>query len=64
MKKREYTLKEFKKILENNGYTYERSGKGSHIIYTNGTYHIAISNIRCNRMMAQRLIREYDLKNI
>lgn len=55
-------LKEFEKILNKNGYRYVRA-KGSHYIYTNQLTHKTIPvNIFLNRMVRERLIREYDLK--
>lgn len=55
-------LREFEKILNKNGYKYVRA-KGSHYIYTNRLTHETISvNIFLNRMVRERLIREYNLK--
>lgn len=55
-------LREFEKILNKNGYEYVRA-KGSHYIYTNQLTHKTIPvNIFLNRMVRERLIREYGLK--
>lgn len=55
-------LREFEKILNKNGYTYARA-KGSHYMYINRVTHKTIPvNIFLNRMVRERLIREYDLK--
>ena len=56
MKARTYSIIEFKRILENNGYSFLRHAKGDHCIYSNGERTITI------KMIARRLIREYDLK--
>lgn len=52
--------REMKKILRNNGYEYLRC-KGSHFIYSNGTYTIAV-NKDLNAMVAKRLIKQYHLQ--
>lgn len=55
-------LREFEKILNRNGYEYVRA-KGSHYIYTNRLTHKTIPvNIFLNRMVRERLIREYNLQ--
>ena len=53
---------EFKRILENNGYHFLRHAKGDHCIYSNGERTITIKRTHVNKMIARRLIREYDLK--
>ena len=53
---------EFKRILENNGYRFLRHAKGDHCIYSNGERTITIKRTHVNKMIARRLIREYDLK--
>ena len=57
---RQYTLRKFIKILESNGYYYDRS-RGSHSIYINDRgRHISISkNLEC--VIALRLIKENNL---
>lgn len=54
-----YSDREFGKILDNNGYRHIRT-KGSHLIYGNGSRTISV-NKNLNRMVAQRLIKEYAL---
>lgn len=49
-----------KKILKANGYEYVRA-KGSHFMYSNGQYTIAI-NKDLNCMVAKRLIKQYHLE--
>lgn len=62
MKARTYLIIEFKRILENNGYHFLRHAKGDHCIYSNGERAITIKRTHVNKMIARRLIREYDLK--
>lgn len=62
MKARTYSIIEFKRILENNGYRFLRHAKGDHCIYSNGERTITIKRTHVNKMIARRLIREYDLK--
>lgn len=49
-----------KKILINNGYEYQRC-KGSHFMYSNGVYTVAV-NKDLNAMVAKRIIKQYHLK--
>lgn len=62
MKARTYSILEFKKILNANGYTFLRNAKGDHCIYSNGERTITIKRTAINKMIARRLIREYNLK--
>ncbi len=57
---KQYTQKEFIKIVERNGFQYNRY-KGSHAIYTNNEgRHISIpKNLEC--VIALRLIKENNL---
>lgn len=55
-------LREFEKILNKNGYKYVRA-KGSRYMYINRVTHKTIPvNIFLNRMVRERLIREYNLQ--
>ena len=58
---RQYTLREFIKIVEFNGFYYNRC-KGDHAIYVNGKgRHISIpKNLEC--VIARRLIKENNLE--
>ena len=47
-----------KKILVANGY---KRCKGSHFMYSNGTNTVAVNN-HLNRMVAQRIIKQYHLQ--
>lgn len=57
---KQYTQKQFIKIVENNGFHFDRS-KGSHSIYVNDVgRHISISHkLEC--VIARRLIKENNL---
>lgn len=57
---KQYTAKEFIKIVKKNGFKYSRSS-GSHSIFTNEKgRHISIpKNLEC--VIAQRLIKENNL---
>lgn len=57
---KQYTLQEFDKILNNNGFFYNRC-RGSHFVYINKSgKHISIPrHLRC--VIAQRLIKENNL---
>ena len=55
-----WTLRAFKKLLHDNGYKRVRSG--GHLIYSNGERTISITSNKINRMIAQRLIKENNLK--
>lgn len=52
--------REMKKILRNNGYEYQRC-KGSHFMYSNGVYIVAV-NKDLNAMVAKRIIKQYHLQ--
>ena len=58
---RQYTSREFVKIVEFNGFHYNRC-KGDHAIYVNGKgKHISIPrNLEC--VIARRLIKENNLE--
>ena len=58
--KKTYTSREFEILLKQNGYIYERS-KGDHNIYTKDGRHISFPATKMNRMVARRLIKEYNL---
>ncbi len=54
--------RELQKILKKNGWTAHHQ-KGSHIIYRNTEgEHLVISVCKCNRMITERLIKQYNLK--
>lgn len=57
---KQYTLREFMKIVEKNGFQYKRHS-GSHAIYTDANgRHISIpKNLEC--VIARRLIKENNL---
>lgn len=57
---RQYTSREFRRIVEGNGFHYDRHN-GDHAIYVNGSgKHISIPcRLKC--VIAQRLIKENKL---
>lgn len=64
MKTQVFSVREFRIILKNNGYTLQRK-KGDHEIWINTQgKHISIpNNSKCiNVMIAHRLIKENNLK--
>lgn len=56
-----YTLKEFRKILKNNGYVLKRYS-GDHEIYEHVDTHVTLSiSVKVNPMICRRLIKENNL---
>lgn len=56
---RQYTQKEFIKVVKKNGFRYERHS-GSHAIYSRNGSHISIPHkLEC--VIARRLIKENNL---
>jgi predicted RNA binding protein YcfA (HicA-like mRNA interferase family) len=56
---RQYTQKEFIKVVKKNGFRYERHS-GSHAIYSKNGRHISIPHkLEC--VIARRLIKENNL---
>ncbi|MCR5453170.1 MAG: type II toxin-antitoxin system HicA family toxin [Lachnospiraceae bacterium] len=60
---KEYSFREFRLLLKNNGYSFERMS-GDHYIYTNGVTMISVPDHgkKLNRMVCRRLIKENNLK--
>ena len=62
MRAKEYTEREFERLLKANGYTLDRA-KGDHNIWTNGQRTISVTAGRPpNKMVIRRLIKENNLK--
>lgn len=63
MKAQQFTSKEFKRILKNNGYVLVRQ-KGDHLIYKHPQREkiITITSKDLNMMIARRLIKENNLE--
>lgn len=60
--KRQWTSREFIRVLRNNGFTYDRA-KGSHYTYKNTEgKSITFSFHDLNCMLAHRLIKENNLE--
>ena len=56
-----YNKKEIHRILRKNGWNVERQ-TGSHVVYENNCgHHITITVRGCNKMIWQRLVKEYNL---
>lgn len=58
--KKVYTSREFATLLKKNGYRYDHS-TGDHNIYRKDGRHISFPAKDLNRMVARRLIKEYNL---
>jgi len=62
-----YKLIDFKRLLRANGY-YESSkeGKGSHVIYTNGTNRISVPRMHkeVRGTIARKIIKTYKLTEV
>lgn len=58
--KKIYSAREFACLLRNNGYSYKRTN-GDHVIYIKDGRTITFTARKLNRMVAQRLIKEYNL---
>ena len=57
-----YNKRDIERILKNNGFILHHQ-KGSHMIYRNKRgQHLTIGICNLNKMVFQRLIKEYNLK--
>ena len=57
-----YNKRDIEKILRNNGWVYHHCS-GGHTIYKNKKgEHVSIAYCKCNKMVMQRLIKQYNLK--
>ena len=59
-KTKEFSPREFERILINNGFVYVNC-KGSHKHYKRGSELVVIPHTKCNKMIARRLIKEHNL---
>lgn len=58
----EFSKRDVKRILKANGWILHHI-KGSHAVYRNNkNQHLTVTINGCNRMIMQRLIKEYGLK--
>lgn len=58
---RTYNKREVQQILKRNGWVPDHQ-TGSHVIYKNASgEHLVISMSKCNKMITQRLIKQYKL---
>ena len=58
---KQLSTREFFQILTKNGFQFVRQ-KGNHKIWKRGEETVSVPAVRLNRMMAQRLIGEHNLK--
>lgn len=57
-----YNKRDVQRILKNSGFVFHHKS-GSHSIYKNEKgQHLSIKVDDCNRMIMQRLIKQYNLK--
>ena len=59
--KKQWTSREFIRLLKDNGFTYNRS-KGDHYTYKKGPKSITFNFRGLNCMVAHRLIKENELE--
>ena len=59
--KRQWTSREFIRVLVQNGFTYNRS-KGDHFTYKNGIKSVTFNYRKPNCMVINRLIKENNLE--
>jgi predicted RNA binding protein YcfA (HicA-like mRNA interferase family) len=60
MRTKDYSFKEFDKILRNNGFEF-KSSKGDHFKYVRDNDQIIITRRNPNKMVMRRLIKEHNL---
>ena len=57
-----YNKRDIQRILKDNGWNFHHQ-KGGHVIYKNGNgEHLTIAISKCNKMIMQRLIKQYSLR--
>lgn len=57
-----YNKRDIQRILKDSGFTFHHKS-GSHSIYRNeNNQHLSINVESCNKMIMQRLIKQYNLK--
>ena len=57
-----YNRNEFNQLMKLNGYILDKSCRGKHLIYTNGTYRIAVPNHpKLSGVTTMRIIKQYKL---
>jgi len=60
MRTRDYSFREFDKILRNNNFEF-KSSKGDHFKYVRDNDQIIITRRNPNKMVMRRLIKEHNL---
>lgn len=61
-KKRQWTHREFTKVLNENGYSLKRYTGSSHQIFSNGKSSISVPYTKLNAMVINRLIKENGIE--
>ena len=59
-----FKFREFKEVLNKNGYYFARGGKGDHIIFKNKegrTMSIPRSTTTINKFLVKRIVKEYGI---
>lgn len=56
--------KDFVSILKELNFNMVRTGKGSHEVWSNGTYNIAVTYPEINRMIARRELKKIGYKKL
>lgn len=62
MKTKQWSSREFKKMLKKNGFFFVRQN-GSHAIFKNDMGNEVVVNSKLNQMVALRLIKENNLQS-
>ena len=57
---KQYSTRDFKRILQDNGYEYVRC-KGDHITYRKDNRVLVINSVKLKPIVCNRLIKEYSL---
>lgn len=56
-----YNKRDIQRILKDNGWIFHHQ-RGGHVIYKNNNgEHLTIAISKCNKMITQRLIKQYNL---
>ena len=58
---KQYTIRDFKRILKDNGYEYVRC-KGDHSTYRKDERVLTVNVVNLKPIVANRLIKEYGLR--
>lgn len=56
-----YNKRDIQRILKNNGFVFHHQKGGRRVYRNEKNEHITIAICKCNKMIMQRLIKEYHL---